>query len=104
MGKKALAHSDGSESKAQSLYIQYHVQALKDELYLENEINEQASEAKKQEKSQHLSTKYSTFAESVEASNKLYEEQQQNKKTSLNPLIAFIFFAVIVIFLFKVMV
>ena len=47
MGKKALAHSDGSESKAQSLYIQYHVQALKDELYLENEINEQASEAKK---------------------------------------------------------
>jgi len=98
---KALANSNGSESQAQSLYIKYHFQALKDELQLQNEINEQVSQAKKQEKSQHLSTNYSTLAEALEASNKLYEEQQQNKNTSSNPLFTFIFFAVITIFLFK---
>ncbi|PLW80597.1 hypothetical protein C0585_01760 [Candidatus Woesearchaeota archaeon] len=97
---KALANSNGSEYQAQSLYIKYHVQALKDELQLQNEINEQVSQVKKQEKSQHISTNYSSFVEAVEATNNLYE-QQQNKKTSLNPLFAFIFFAVIVIFLFK---
>lgn len=40
---KALANSNGSESQAQSLYIKYHVQALKDELQLQNEINQPAA-------------------------------------------------------------
>lgn len=31
---KALANSNGSQSQAQSLYIKYHVQALKDVNYM----------------------------------------------------------------------
>ena len=41
---KALANSNGSQSQAQSLYIKYHVQALKDELHVENEISQQATQ------------------------------------------------------------
>lgn len=46
---KALANSNGSESQAQSLYIKYHVQALKDELQLQNETNQEATQNKPKE-------------------------------------------------------
>jgi hypothetical protein len=42
---KAIANSDGLEEKAKSLYIQYRVQSIKDELEIAEAINEQENES-----------------------------------------------------------
>jgi hypothetical protein len=51
---KAIAKSGGSESKAKSLYIEFRVQSMKDDLELANELIdiEKAKEAQQKEEEQ----------------------------------------------------
>ncbi|MBA6413399.1 hypothetical protein H2508_09795 [Parahaliea sp. F7430] len=43
---KALANSDGLEGKAKALYVRYRVQSIKDEIEVNESINEEAIKAR----------------------------------------------------------
>jgi hypothetical protein len=79
---KALANSNGSESQAQSLYIKYHVQALKDELNIQNVINQQAThnEPKEPRKTQ---SDYDSNEDYIKAT--IVENTQNFESTSSEP-------------------
>ncbi len=115
---KALANSNGSEDKAQSLYIQYHVQALKDEMILDNELNKQFTPPKKDTQQKQYKTEEERTKDIIVQNTKEYEHLIAKKKTPQKQyttvetitiaqeeknftILAFIIFAVIVIVLFK---
>lgn len=98
---KALANSNGSEVKAQSLYIQYHVQALKDEMLLDNELSKQFTAPQKQtEEDKEFDDAIAKITEEYEHLN-TKDKTSAQKTASGNPLVVFIIFSVIVIIIFK---
>ena len=100
---KALANSNGSEVNAQSLYIQYHVQALKDEMILNNELSKKFTPPQEETQQKQYKTEEEKTKDIILQNTKDYEHFKTKKvnssgRTEQNvSLPAFIILSVIII-------
>ena len=62
---KAMADSNGQEDKAASLYIQYHVQALKDEMTVKNKGFKRTTESEEKETARKPRSAYNSDLEYI---------------------------------------
>lgn len=93
---KAISDSNGNNDKAQSYYIKYRVQSLKDDYYLQQEMDITSEKHKENPTTQDEDLPY------VSASN--FTKVSRKPKIQIHPLITFFIVSILIITFFRLII